>query len=101
MIVKARVVCRNGFRRLNRASLSRRTLVKNNIRATAEHLGSASDPAKQNGRSHYHPFEDIGDATSKKSNDATLTAAETSRTIIEVLHSLFITESTSVGMALM
>ncbi|MBA0794217.1 hypothetical protein Gohar_018567, partial [Gossypium harknessii] len=73
-----------GFRRLNRASLSRRTLVKNNIRATAEHLGSASDPAKHKGRSHYHPFEDIGEATSKKSNDATLTAAETSRTIIEV-----------------
>ncbi|TYH45418.1 hypothetical protein ES332_D11G263300v1 [Gossypium tomentosum] len=73
-----------GFPRLNKASLSRRTLVKNNIRATAEHLGSASDPAKHKGRSHYHPFEDIGEATSKKSNDATLTAAETSRTIIEV-----------------
>ncbi|KAA3473348.1 FMN-binding split barrel [Gossypium australe] len=80
----ARVVCRKGFRRLNRVSLSRRTFLKNNIRATAEHLGSASDPAKHNGRSHYHPFEDIGEATSKKSNDATLTAAETSRTIIEV-----------------
>ncbi|MBA0678109.1 hypothetical protein Goari_019471 [Gossypium aridum] len=78
-----------GFRRLNRASLSRRTLVKNNIRATAEHLGSASDPAKHKGRSHYHPFEDIGEATSKKSNDATLTAAETSRTIIEAVASHF------------
>ena len=51
---------------------------------TAEHLGSASDPTKQNGRPHYHPFEEIGEATSKNIDDATLTAAETSRTIIEV-----------------
>ncbi|KAK8686570.1 hypothetical protein V6N13_125594 [Hibiscus sabdariffa] len=72
----------NGFGRLNSASLSRR--MKNNIRATAEHLGSASDPAKQNGSPHYHPFEEIGESMSKNSDDATLTAAETSRTIIEV-----------------
>ncbi|GMI75550.1 hypothetical protein like AT5G24060 [Hibiscus trionum] len=72
----------NGFRRLNSASLSRR--IKNNIRATAEHLGSASDPAKQNGSPHYHPFEEMGESMSKNSADATLTAAETSRTIIEV-----------------
>ncbi|GMJ13586.1 hypothetical protein like AT5G24060 [Hibiscus trionum] len=72
----------NGFGRLNSASLSRR--IKNNIRATAEHLGSASDPAKQNGRPNYHPFEEIGESTSKNSDDATLTPAETSRTIIEV-----------------
>ncbi|XP_038999539.1 uncharacterized protein At3g49140-like isoform X2 [Hibiscus syriacus] len=75
------VTC-NGFGRLNSASLSKR--VKNNIRATAEHLGSASDPANQNGRSNFHPFEEIGESKSKNSDDATLTAAETSRTIIEV-----------------
>ncbi|XVF09951.1 hypothetical protein REPUB_Repub07fG0141600 [Reevesia pubescens] len=74
----------NRFRSLNSASLSRRALIKNKIRATTEHLGSAFDPTKQNGRSHYHPFEEIGEAKSKNSDDATLTAAETSRTIIEV-----------------
>ncbi|XP_022736416.1 uncharacterized protein At3g49140-like isoform X2 [Durio zibethinus] len=74
----------NRFQRLNSAFLSRRTLIKNNIRATTEHLGSPSDPTKQNGRPHYHPFEEIGESTSKNRDDATLTAAETSRTIIEV-----------------
>ncbi|XVE58461.1 hypothetical protein DITRI_Ditri04bG0171300 [Diplodiscus trichospermus] len=73
----------NRFQRLSGASHSR-TLIKNKIRATAEHLGSASDPTKQNGRPHYHPFEEIGEATSKNNDDATLTAPETSRTIIEV-----------------
>ncbi|EOY23344.1 Pentatricopeptide repeat superfamily protein, putative isoform 5 [Theobroma cacao] len=72
------------FRRINSGSLLRRTLIKNKIRATAEHLGSASDPTKQNRRPHYHPFEDIGEATSKNSNDAILSAAETTRTIIKV-----------------
>ncbi|XP_021297557.1 uncharacterized protein At3g49140-like [Herrania umbratica] len=72
------------FRRINSGSLSRRTLIKNKIRATAEHLGSASEPTKQNRRPHYHPFEDIGEATSKNSGDATLSAAETTRTIIKV-----------------
>ncbi|XWS48485.1 hypothetical protein CRYUN_Cryun13aG0081500 [Craigia yunnanensis] len=37
-----------------------------------------------NGRPHYHHIEEIGEAKSKNSDDATLTAAETSRTIIEV-----------------
>ncbi|XWS50443.1 hypothetical protein CRYUN_Cryun12cG0088100 [Craigia yunnanensis] len=74
----------NRFGRLNTASLWRRTLIKNRTRATADHLGSASDPTKQNGRPHYHPFEEIREATSKSINDATLTAAEASRTIIEV-----------------
>lgn len=79
-----RVICRDRFRRINSGSLLRRTLIKNKIRATAEHLGSASDPTKQNRRPHYHPFEDIGEATSKNSNDAILSAAETTRTIIKV-----------------
>ncbi|OMO86967.1 FMN-binding split barrel [Corchorus capsularis] len=74
----------NRFPRLNSGSLSRRVLIKNKVRATAEHLGSASDPIKPNGKRHYHPFEEIGEATSKKSDDATLTAAERTRTIIEV-----------------
>ncbi|OMO66878.1 FMN-binding split barrel [Corchorus olitorius] len=79
-----RVICRNRFPRLNSGSLSRRVLIKNKVRATAEHLGSASDPIKPNGKRHYHPFEEIGEATSKNSDDATLTAAEKTRTIIEV-----------------
>lgn len=61
----------------------RNTLVKSNgIRATAGHLG----PKKQNGGSQYHPYEDIAELTLENRGDATLTAAESSRTIIEVLH---------------
>ncbi|XVF12559.1 hypothetical protein REPUB_Repub08aG0129100 [Reevesia pubescens] len=74
----------NRFQRLSSASLSRRTLIKNKIRATAEHLGSASDPSKQNGTPNYHPFEEIGKGASKNRDDATLSAPETSRTIIKV-----------------
>ncbi|KAL4595023.1 hypothetical protein ACB092_12G061800 [Castanea dentata] len=59
----------------------RNTLVKSNrIRATAEHLG----PKRQNGGSQYHPYEDIAELTPENRGDATLTAAESSRTIIEV-----------------
>ncbi|KAL5744706.1 hypothetical protein ACOSQ2_027822 [Xanthoceras sorbifolium] len=72
-------------RRLNGSSVRRRSsLVKNGIRASAEHLGSASDPVKQNGRPWYHPSEDIAESTSENREDARLTAAETTRTVIEV-----------------
>lgn len=98
-MIGLRLVCRNRFGRLNNAALSRRTLMKNMIRATAEHLGSASGPTKQNGRPHYHPFEEINEAAVKNSDGATLTAAETSRTIIKV-HNALITESTFRGMAI-
>ncbi|PPR85364.1 hypothetical protein GOBAR_AA35329 [Gossypium barbadense] len=74
----------NRFQRLNTASPWRRALIKKKNQVTAEHLGSASGPTKQNGRSDYHPFEEIGEANSNNSDDATLTAAETCRTIIEV-----------------
>ncbi|TYI69014.1 hypothetical protein E1A91_D08G125400v1 [Gossypium mustelinum] len=77
-------VTRNRFQRLNTASPWRRALIKKKNQVTAEHLGSASGPTKQNGRSDYHPFEEIGEANSNNSDDATLTAAETCRTIIEV-----------------
>ncbi|RDY09126.1 hypothetical protein CR513_06558, partial [Mucuna pruriens] len=62
----------------------RNKLVKNRIRASSEHLGSAQDPVKKNEKSSYHPFEEVAASTSENSEDATLTAAETSRTIIEV-----------------
>ncbi|KAL3755698.1 hypothetical protein ACJRO7_002708 [Eucalyptus globulus] len=62
--------------------LKKKNAARNKVRATAEHLGSASDPAKCNGRAGYHPFEDIAELAS--GGDATLTAAETTRTIVEV-----------------
>ncbi|KAF7813040.1 uncharacterized protein G2W53_034016 [Senna tora] len=62
----------------------RNKLVKSRIQASAEHLGSAEDPVKQNGKTSYHPFEEITVSASEHSEDARLTAAETSRTIIEV-----------------
>ncbi|KAJ0043438.1 hypothetical protein Pint_17552 [Pistacia integerrima] len=75
----------NRFQRLNGNSFVRRTsLIRNRTRASAEHLGSASDPVKQNGRPRYHPFEDIAESTSENCGDARLTDAETTRTVIEV-----------------
>ncbi|KAI6696379.1 hypothetical protein NL676_016498 [Syzygium grande] len=71
------------YQRFNGGSLARKkNVTRNKVRATAEHLGSASDPAKCNGRAGYHPFEDIAELAS--GGDATLTAAETTRTIVEV-----------------
>ncbi|KAI4351628.1 hypothetical protein L6164_005971 [Bauhinia variegata] len=62
----------------------RSKLVNYRIRASAEHLGSAQDPAKKDGKSSYHPFEELTESTLENSGDARLTAEETSRTIIEV-----------------
>ncbi|KAF8044079.1 hypothetical protein BT93_A2148 [Corymbia citriodora subsp. variegata] len=71
------------YQRFNGGSLlKKKNAVRSKVRATAEHLGSASDPAKCNGRAAYHPFEDIAELASGE--DATLTAAETTRTIVEV-----------------
>ncbi|KAI9073540.1 hypothetical protein K1719_044488 [Acacia pycnantha] len=52
--------------------------VKKRIQASAE------GPVEPNGRPSYHPFEEIADSALENSGDARLTAAETSRTIIEV-----------------
>lgn len=60
--------------------------MKNRTRASVEHLDSAGDPKKQNGTSQYHPYEEIAESILENSGDATLTTAETSRTIIEVLY---------------
>jgi hypothetical protein len=60
--------------------------MKNRIRASVEHLDSAGDPKKQNGTSQYHPYEEIAESILENSGDATLTTAEASRTIIEVLY---------------
>ncbi|XP_030533176.1 uncharacterized protein At3g49140-like isoform X2 [Rhodamnia argentea] len=71
------------YQRFNGGSLiKKKNVVRNKVRATAEHLGSASEPAKCNGSAGYHPFEDVAELAS--GGDATLTAAETSRTIVEV-----------------
>lgn len=58
--------------------------VRQKVRATAEHLGSVPDPVKCNGRSGYHPFEDIAELASERGGEACLTPAETTRTIVEV-----------------
>ncbi|KAJ4708941.1 Pentatricopeptide repeat (PPR) superfamily protein [Melia azedarach] len=69
----------NRFGRLNGNSLIRRSnLIKDRIRA------SASDPVNRNGRTRYHPSEDIAESTLENGVDARLTAAETTRTIVEV-----------------
>ncbi|KAF3432926.1 hypothetical protein FNV43_RR24028 [Rhamnella rubrinervis] len=75
----------NRFQRTNSSHLARRNNpVKNRIQASTKRLGSGSDPIKQNGKPQYHPFEEIAIATSGSSEDARLTPAETTRTIIEV-----------------
>lgn len=62
----------------------RNKLVKNRFRASSEHPGSAQEPVKKNEKPSYHPFEEIAASTSENSGDVRLTAAETSRTVIEV-----------------
>ncbi|KDP22214.1 hypothetical protein JCGZ_26045 [Jatropha curcas] len=72
-------------RRLKGVSFLRSRVLKNRIRASSKHLGSGVDPSNQKGsRQQYHPFEDIAEATSENSGDASLTAQETARTIVEV-----------------
>ncbi|KAL1357662.1 hypothetical protein HN51_009543 [Arachis hypogaea] len=64
--------------------IKRNKYVKNRIRVSSENLGSPQDPVKKDEKSSYHPFEEIAMSTSENTEDARLTAAETSRTIIEV-----------------
>ena len=79
------LTCRNRFQRTNSSQLARRNNpVKKRIQASTKRLGSGSDPMKQNGKPQYHPFEEIAKATSGNIEDARLTPAETTRTIIEV-----------------
>ncbi|XP_027358268.1 uncharacterized protein At3g49140-like isoform X2 [Abrus precatorius] len=74
-----------GSKKYTGAPFTRRNkLVKNRITASSENLGSAQDPVKKNEKTSYHPFEEVAASTSENSGDARLTAAETSRTIIEV-----------------
>jgi len=63
----------------------RNKLVKNRIRVSSQHPGSDQEPVKKNEKPSYHPFEEIAASTSEISEDVRLTAAETSRTVIEVL----------------
>ncbi|XP_057951238.1 uncharacterized protein At3g49140-like isoform X2 [Malania oleifera] len=73
------------FRTLNEGSFERRgNILKNRVQASAEHSGLDSDPMEHNGKPQYHPFEEIGESAVVDSRNATLTPAETTRTIIEV-----------------
>ncbi|XP_061337319.1 uncharacterized protein At3g49140 isoform X2 [Gastrolobium bilobum] len=91
-VASCRLACSCGFdvpwvrsKKYTGAPFTRRNkLAKNRIRASSENLGSAQDPIKKDEKASYHPFEEIAASTSEKSGDARLTAAETSRTIIEV-----------------
>ncbi|XP_045815531.1 uncharacterized protein At3g49140-like [Trifolium pratense] len=62
----------------------RNKLLKNRIRVSSEHPGSDQEPVKKNEKPSYHPFEEIAASTLENSEDVRLTAAETSRTVIEV-----------------
>ncbi|KAK7380401.1 hypothetical protein VNO78_32911 [Psophocarpus tetragonolobus] len=73
--VRSKIYSGAPFKRKNK-------LVKNRIRASSDHLGSAQDPVKE--KPSYHPFEEVAVSTSENSEDTVLTVAETSRTIIEV-----------------
>ncbi|KAK9293168.1 hypothetical protein L1049_021156 [Liquidambar formosana] len=68
----------------NGSFMTRNNLIKNRIRASAEYLSSGSDHIERNEKPQYHPFEDIAESAAQDSGDARLTAAETTRTIIEV-----------------
>ncbi|KAL4025350.1 hypothetical protein IC575_013738 [Cucumis melo] len=71
--------------RLNsRSLLGRSNLRKNGIQASAEPLGSASDPIKQNRGLQYHPSEELVKSITEIADDVRPTSAETTRTIIEV-----------------
>ncbi|KNA07068.1 hypothetical protein SOVF_175310 [Spinacia oleracea] len=57
---------------------------KSRIQASGKYLGSGSDQLGENGKSKYHPYEDISDSESTAVEEGQLTASETCRTIIEV-----------------
>lgn len=73
-------------RRLSDDSVGRRVKCGNCIRATAkEQSSSSSGFEKQKGNSQkYHPFEEIAESELLENVEATLSPAETTRTIIEV-----------------
>lgn len=64
--------------------MGKNNLKKNGIQASAEHLGSASDPIKQNRRLQYHPSEEFVKSITEIAEDVRPTSAEITRTIIEV-----------------
>ncbi|XP_074281733.1 uncharacterized protein At3g49140-like [Silene latifolia] len=73
------------LRRKFDSSLNKRKgLANNRIQACGKYLGSGFDQVGRNGKSGYHPFEDISDSEAAGAGDGRLSPAETSRTIIEV-----------------
>lgn len=65
--------------------IKRRNLIKHRFRVSAELLGP--------GKPQYHPFEEIVESSFPESGEARLTAAETTRTIIEVRQIIFTLET--------
>ncbi|GAB4858324.1 hypothetical protein Ancab_009797 [Ancistrocladus abbreviatus] len=62
----------------------RKSVLQRTIQAHGKYLGPGSDKKGENGKSAYHPFEDILDSQAPENDEPRLTAAEMSRTIIEV-----------------
>ncbi|KAK9665389.1 hypothetical protein RND81_14G109300 [Saponaria officinalis] len=56
----------------------------NRIQACGKFLGSGSDQIGENGKSSYHPFEDILDSEATAAGEGRLSPSETCRTVIEV-----------------
>lgn len=90
-------LCRNQYRRrliyhsCATNTNSKRGSFGNGIRASSkkEQSSSGSGPVKQNAKpQRYHPFEEISDSESNENGEARLTAAETTRTVIEVTHKI-------------
>lgn len=80
--------CRNKVKKLRKnfdSFLNKRNDPrKSRIQASGKYLGSGSDQLGENGKSKYHPYEDISDSESTAVEEGQLTASETCRTIIEV-----------------
>lgn len=73
-----RLIYRNRLPGVTGGSFTRRrNLVKHRFRVSAEHFGSR--------KPQYHPFEEIVESSFPESGEARLTAAETTRTVIEVI----------------
>lgn len=75
----------NKVKRLRKNFVDKRNeLSKSRIQASGKYLGSGSDHIEENGKSKYHPYEDISDSEATEAGEGRLTTSETSRTIIEV-----------------
>ncbi|GAB2221972.1 hypothetical protein Droror1_Dr00013169 [Drosera rotundifolia] len=76
-------VSRHG-KRVDNCFMSGTNKLRRTIRAHAKRLVSGSDQEGDNEKSGYHPFEDILISEDMSAEERQLTAAEKSRTMVEV-----------------